>query len=493
MRPLELLSFALAAAALLAWLVPPTRRPAWARALPLVAGAALLLQAGVEGRRSQLDPLYLAGAAMALAALIGTRVRWHHAITVLLVGVVGLAWVLGLALATGSPMFELPKPSGPYAIGTTRLQVEDTTRQEIFTADPDDHRILVVRFWYPAEPMADGEPVPYWDDVERVGPLMAQMSREVLGLSVPDGFVDHYADIATHAVRDAPPRADAAPMPVLVYSHGYGLARPTSNTALMEELASRGYFVASIAHTYETPGVVLDDGRVLAWDEEAVSGLLDDEGNSFFESYAATPDPAARDALARAYIADETESIRSMKVWAADTRTVVDEIERIASGSRPTPFAGKLDLERLGVLGMSFGGATAGVFCVEDPRCKAGVNLDGFHYGEGMADAVVRVPFMIIEADRGEIPMNDFFLRHAEGPIHHVAIEGATHMNFTDTSISSPSLRWLGALGPIDGQRMLAILNDFVPAFFDRVLRGEGSGFPTAPASYPEVEVTSRN
>ena len=310
-----------------------------------------------------------------------------------------------------------------------------------------------------------------------------------------DSFMDHYADIPTHSYPDAPPIASPQRLPVLVYSHGYAVARPSSNTALLEELASQGYWVATIAHTYETPGVVFDDGRVLAWDPQAVAGLFEDQDTStFFDAYPTTDDPAERDALVRRFIAEQTSTIRSMQVWNADTRAVVDEIERIASGERPTPFAGRLDLDRLGVLGMSFGGAAAGVFCVEDRRCKAGLNLDGFHYGEGMADAVVRVPFMILSAKREGIAINEFFFRHAAGPMYHLTIDGTTHMNFTDTSISSISLRWIGALGDIDGHRMLAIMNAYVPAFFDHHLLGEVSTLLERDSpDFQEVELESRN
>jgi predicted dienelactone hydrolase len=262
----------------------------------------------------------------------------------------------------------------------------------------------------------------------------------------------------------------------------------------MEELASRGYWVASIAHTYESPAVVFEDGRVVGWNAEAVGGLLGDEDESFFESFVTTEDPAQRDDLVRSFLAEQTDTSRSMKVWNADTHTVVDEIERIGSGERATPFAGRLDLDRLAVLGMSFGGAAAGVFCVEDPRCKAGLNLDGFHYGDGMADAVVRVPFMILSGRYGKIPINEFFFRHAAGPAYIARIDGSTHMNFTDTSITSPSLRWLGALGEIDGDRMLHIINVYVGAFFDVYLRGESSSLLEGDSvDYPEVELLSRN
>lgn len=492
------MSVVLIGVALLLFFVPPAKRAAWARWVPLAAGAALLLQLLVEGRRWQMDPAYPVAAGLLIATWLGPRTSWHHAITVViaLLGTLGLAWTC--LLAQGVPMFELPEPTGPHAVGITRLYVADPEREETFTLDPDDHRELMVTVWYPAAAVPDGqEPAFYWEETDESGPLMARLMREGLGVGVLDNGFDHYGDIPTHSYRDAPLVTAPAKLPVIVYSHGYGVASPSSNTALMEHLASHGYVVASIAHTYETPAVVFEDGRVVGWNEEAIQDLFSSQNEAFFEKYVATEDPAARDAQVRDYLAAETRTTSSLAVWLADTRTVVDEIFRIAAGEggeRDTPFAGRLDLDRLGVAGMSFGGATAGAFCVADRRCKAGLNLDGFHYGEGMADAVVPVPFFIFAARRAEIPINDFFYRHASGPMYLAKVDGATHMDFTDTTIASNLLRWMGAMGPIDGERMLEIMNVWVEAFFDRYLLGEPSPLLEGDsADWPDVELTSRN
>lgn len=495
MRPLEIVALSLLGLALLLFLVPAAKRPEWARWAPAASAVGLAGQFLLEGYRSQLDLAYPLCAALLIASWASSRVKFHHAIvaTLAVLGVVWLAFVV--AIAIGSPMFELPEPTGAYAIGVTSLYVEDPAREETYTPEPDDHRELMVRVWYPAEDVsASHRPVPYWEDARQAGRHMARIATHVFGITLRENSFDHYAAIPTHSYANAPVATGAGKMPVLVFSHGYGIARPQSNTALMEELASRGYWVASVGHTYETPAVVFEDGRVIAWSVEAVVGLFSGQNEAFFESFVRTEDPASRDDLVRDFLAAETYTSSSMKVWNADTHTLVDEIERIASGARPTPFAGRLDVERLGVLGMSFGGAAAGVFCVEDPRCKVGLNLDGFHYGDGMADAVISVPFMILAAKRAEIPINEFFYRHAAGPVYLAKVDGSTHMNFTDTSISSVMLRWLGALGPIDGQRMLHIMNAYTSAFLDHHLLGKPSPLlESNSADYPDVELMSRN
>jgi hypothetical protein len=67
-------------------------------------------------------------------------------------------------------------------------------------------------------------------------------------------------------------------------------------------------------------------------------------------------------------------------------------------------------------------------------------------------------------------------------------------MNFTDTSIAAPILAWTGALGEIDGQRMLLLMNVYVGAFFDHYLLGKSQDLLERNSpDFPEVELESRN
>lgn len=68
-----------------------------------------------------------------------------------------------------------------------------------------------------------------------------------------------------------------------------------------------------------------------------------------------------------------------VEYWVQDIQFVADSL-----GDLQTPiarFPEMLDLGRMGVIGMSFGGAAAGEFCKIDSRCKAAANLDGTQFG----------------------------------------------------------------------------------------------------------------
>src|SRR5690242_5677533 len=81
----------------------------------------------------------------------------------------------------------------------------------------------------------------------------------------------------THAVQGAGFAHAVKRSPVLIFSHGGGEARETY-TAQLEDLASHGYAVAAVTHTYEAALAIFPDGRhiVLApkrWVPSKVSGI----------------------------------------------------------------------------------------------------------------------------------------------------------------------------------------------------------------------------
>ncbi len=171
---------------------------------------------------------------------------------------------------------------------------------------------------------------------------------------------------------------------------------------------------------------------------------------------------------------------------------MVEALDEIARGDRPGPLTGRLDLDRLGVLGMSFGGAVAAYHCVVDPRCAAALNLDGLQFGD-MADASLEVPYMMVYSDQ-DYPSNTFVYRQSRAPAYQLMIRGAEHGNLADISISMPLLSWVGMLGEIEGRRGLQVVNAYTLAFFDRYVRDRPSPLLAgASPDHPEVEFESRN
>ena len=107
---------------------------------------------------------------------------------------------------------------------------------------------MTVKVWYPSDRRSD--PEPYF--------LKAEADFVTKYLQFPL----MYKDLKTNGGRDLPVSSKENRYPVLIFSHGWG-EHYSQNTILMEELASHGYIVFSIAHHYECKFTSFPDGRLI--------------------------------------------------------------------------------------------------------------------------------------------------------------------------------------------------------------------------------------
>ena len=145
----------------------------------------------------------------------------------------------------------LPEPTGPRPVGTTSLCLKDVSRPDPWAAGVSA-RELMVSLWYPATP-SDRQRARYMTPAESGLQLT---SRGLTG--VPR---DALSTVRTNAVTDATPAGRQRALPLVVLSPGFTNSRSTL-TALAEDLASHGYVVAGIDHTYESFATAFPDGRV---------------------------------------------------------------------------------------------------------------------------------------------------------------------------------------------------------------------------------------
>ena len=498
MRLFEAITVLLLFAVWVSYLWPMVQRPRWLFVLPVLAVVAAIIQLGLEGYRWQMALTYALVAILFVGELrtflrkanaTSSPSTWRRRIR----RIVGLtlafiALAAAAALPIALPIFQLPALTGPYRVGTTTFELVDQTRSEIYPPNTATHRDLMVQVWYPADPPSGTKPQPYWTNA--YGPYWAA------ALGMPGFAFDYLNLIATHSYQDVP-IANALPTyPVLVFSHGTG-SIVNQNTVQMEALASHGYVIFGIAHPYDALAIFYPDGRIVPSSpgQTAVSQTpLSEEILATHDRCSTTPDPVAAEACWRRFLALSPAAQNGLQIWTQDTRFVLDELDRMNRGQRPNLFAGRLDLNRIGLFGHSFGGATAGEVCLLDGRCKAGVNLDGFQYGD-LLDHPVKQPFMVMYSNDG-IGSNDFMYNKVENQAYRVYIKGTRHNNFTDASLELGSRvgEISGLLGPIDGQRMETILNHYLIAFFDKHLMGIPSPLLDAPDPvFPEVNFQSRS
>jgi pimeloyl-ACP methyl ester carboxylesterase len=368
----------------------------------------------------------------------------------------------------------LPKPTGPHALGTTHLVFVDETRPELFTDDPADHREITVRAWYPGDPTREARTAPYYENGEEI----------VTRFGYPSALLD----LDTHSKLGIPVSRQEGMYPVVLFNHGWG-EHAVQNTALMEELASHGYVVFSLAHHYEAKYWVYPDGRLGFLDSESprfqrIIGEQSKPGMmELFQAMFSTRGVAAQESLFKKTVAAMPTFLgESPRMWAEDIKFIIDQLDSLHRSQKR--FGGKLDLERIGVMGMSMGGIAAGQACIIDSRIKAAINVDGGPFGD-LADTVVAQPMMYMSSKRF-IGYDQVFADHAGGDVYTLTIGAADHYDFSDFTLLN---REHPMIGTVEGLRMLKILNSYTLAFFDFYLRGKESDLLRGERKpYPEVD-----
>ncbi|MBL1108869.1 acetylhydrolase [Streptomyces sp. 5-8] len=374
---------------------------------------------------------------------------------------VGAAVPLGVAgparAASGAPApvrLTLPDPTGPYPVGTVALHLVDAARPDP-VAGPGHHRELMASVWYPAR------------NVERY-PLVPWMSAGALRelLVAADLPVDAAQVPLTAAHRSAPVRWSGRKLPVVVFSHGAHSHR-ADHTVVVQELASHGYAVVTVDHTYDA-FTEFPDGRILTplRDPEHAMGPAD---------------------------------------FAADIRFVLGCVDGLAAGRNPDAdglplpagLADSIDPRRIGMFGWSKGGTATARVMLDDPRVRAGLSLDGPMLPALTGD--LDRPFMMMTAEftRTREPSVAEFWTHLHGWRLDIGAEGAVHSSYGDNQVLIPQLaeavgmseeELRDRIGTLAPTRAVRIQQAYPLAFFDRHLRNRPGHLLDGPSrAFPEV------
>ena len=428
----------------------------------LTAVPLTLLHWLLEGYRWQMIPAY--GLLLWLSLMAIGRLRadnqptkkrgWQ--ITGVLAGL--LIFAIAAALPYLLPVPQPLPPSGPYAIGTFSFYRVDSNRREIYSDDPNTQRELLMQIWYPASPNPDDERAAYMANSNIFGPALADF------FSLPSFMFNHLNLPQTSAFADAPLAVGDETYPVILFSHGLNGFRG-QGTTMVQELASHGYVVATVDHTYGNVVSVFPDGRSVFRSPD----LFDEMGDP----------PHTGQTL--------------VQVWAQDLAFMLDELTLLNEGVEGG-LNGRLELSHVGVFGHSTGGGATVTFCQQDARCTAGLGLDAWLIPtpDNVESNPPNQPFMFISTPAWISEENTARGQQIFAALPNqatlVTIAGADHYDFSDLPLFSPLTHQLGLTGTIDGALMVEILNRYVLAFFDSTLRGRPSDLLVA-SPYTEVEV----
>jgi dienelactone hydrolase len=374
-----------------------------------------------------------------------------------------------VVLPLAFPVFVFPQPAGPHGVGTLTWQWTDPTRQELW-GDTPGPRALVVQAWYPATPDAQAPRVPYLQDAPGV-------SKALTGLhGFPAFSLGHLRYVMSNAQQSAQPAA--GPHPVVIYLEGLTGYRQM-NTFQVEALVSQGYVVVGL----DQPGAA---ATVLFPDGHRVAGLSKQQMDPLLQQSIQAHDPPPR-------WNGHAFPDGSIPFFARDVSFVLDQLARVNDPDAGNILAGKLDLRRVGIMGVSLGGLVGAEACANDVRLKACLVMDVAMTAH-VVEKGLEQPTLWLTRDADsmrreresaggwteqDIQQTQSTMRLAyqrlKGEGYFVQVPGMFHIDFTDLNLLSPLFPRVGFSGPLGAVRAHDIVNAYSVAFFDKHLKGRVS------------------
>ena len=382
----------------------------------------------------------------------------------------GVATLVGLVRWEHTSDLTLPKPTGHFSVSRTNFFWTDDALTDDLAPTPGTKRSVFVWMWYPSTIAPNAPPAEYlptaWRTAQQgaTGPLMRE-------------FLNHdLSKVHTNSTTDAPVSAEQASYPVVIMRSGGG-ALTTDFTTLAEDLASNGYIVVGFDVPYRTTVFVFPDGHVVKR-------------------------VGANNPETMSYESAKELANTLLPMWTSDTAFIVDQLQRLNGLDPSGRFTGKINLDKLGIFGHSFGGATALQFCHNDNRCKAGIDIDGMPFGSVIPEGAGQ-PFLLLFSDHsGEdsaegrevtADINSVY-DHLKSSKYIVTIRGANHFTFSDQIIVKssyfvrPFLLINGGRSAPSAERGLTITRAYIRTFFDVYLKNAPAGaLESLRESFPEV------
>lgn len=331
--------------------------------------------------------------------------RTVHVITMIIIVIMTCAVLL-------FPNFKSVRTTGQYPYASKVLEMTDPLRMEEFKADRSPRKLSVLVYYPSDEKIADNS------------------------------------------------------CPLIVFSHG-GISTKTSNLSLYKELASHGYVVVSIDHTYHA--IITEiDGKNISIDSGYMRELTKEDSHMDIEN-----------------------SFKCFQKWMKlrtdDINFIIDTIIE-ASDREGNSFCQLVDTNRIGIAGHSLGGSAVlgvarqrndvkAVLALESPYFYDMIGVDGNEFmwnTDPYRCAVMNIysdsGYPLIGTDNKYVQNKNHMINNDN--IRYYYIEGSNHYTLTDLVRTSPILcAILGGGYEKPGYETLELINQKSLAFFDEYLR----------------------
>jgi len=348
----------------------------------------------------------------------------------------------------------LPEVNGEYQVGTMSYDLTDVNRYEIYNNAENESRKIRIQIYYPVDDTNDEQVVMWHED----NAIPRSMITFWTGISAP--LLDYSTQIETNSYENVLLSDNQEQYPVIIISHGW-MGTRSLHTHHAEMLASNGYIVICIDHTYGSMATVFEDGTIAYLDENA----LPENGEPSY-------------------------SINLVDTYSKDTGLVLNHIIDVNNGDIENEnivihsnddnidmFYNRIDTENIGIAGHSTGGGGVVKLAINDSRVKAVFGFDPWvaPIGEDMLEEGVDVPFLFLRSYQWiEGENNDYLqiLIDESDDIVGYQTYGTTHQDFVYIHAFNPLMKIMGVTGELNTSTNFSIQMDYLLDFFDRNLKG---------------------
>jgi membrane protease YdiL (CAAX protease family) len=437
----------------------------------LVAVLFHLMSNSVWGLFANFDPYY-SPTIMCLVLLVpittilivwGPYTRIRRGLMFLALMTAMLCALLANVILVGLPMANLPQPQGRL-IGAVLGSATDTARPDLFSGAAQ--RVIPFQILYPARQR--GAPATYLPDADLQVAALADSHGWIF-----DILLGQIGTLAAPWSDMAKPFADG-PFPVVLYLPGVtGYMQMSSFQT--SELAAHGYIVVTLNQPGAVSAAQLPDGQI-------VTGLTREAAVALVRPSYRTTHQSLPDGMAKRLAPD----VSIVPYLAADVGTVLDRLALIDADPKHILY-GLLNLDRVGVMGMSLGAIETAQACADEPRIDACLMMDApvptAVAAVGLRQAALWISRPTADQRRertssggwpeDEIDAQAQTIARALTNSEHgqlVFLPGLFHVDFTDLPAIQPMIGWLGQAGPVGADFAHRQINDLTLAFFARNL-----------------------
>lgn len=440
-------------------LISKKKAPRYIDFMPLVAVCALILHLLIDKNTIivRVMPLYIftiTGFLVSIPRIFKHNSKESKRTVLAYIGSISKVFLLGVCVSVPTiiiPFHSLPQPSGNFNVGTTVVDFTDSNRMEALSSKGGNRKIAV-QFWYPSD--RQGSEVKY-------------------------------------DIKNAPMSVAKEEYPLIIFSHGaFGMRM--SNASTCRELASHGYIVASIDHTYQAFYTSFADGKVAIVNNnflnEAIGVQIDDiKGEKAFD------------------ITHGWLDLRDK-----DIELVINNLKSGDFNTTGEILKGHMDLNNIGLFGHSLGGAASADVARIREDVKAVIVIDGTMIGdikglnsdnsEIITEEKFTKPLMLMysslfqqeEAKKTSYLPNIKAYDNATNYAYSLCIKDSGHLNFTDLPRISPFLAQKLGVGTVDSFKCIKLVNDYTLAFFDKHIKGESRSLLEGDVQNEQVEFSKR-